>query len=342
MAPASRPGDARRRGALVVESQRREPWLGIEIRHFAALEALAGERSFHRAAARLGYTQGAVSQQLAALERAVGVKLVNRGGGSELTLTPAGKRLLVHVKTIRNRIQTAEQDLRAMALGSSGVLRLGVYQGIAPLLPRLLATFRTVGPDVRVAITDAPGDRELQKALQRDELDLAFVDMPVLPHPGLRVDELIRDEYVVVVAQNSRYFAGRSEIRPPDLRGVPLIAFKYLRSAELLLWSLRGSGVEPELLIRSDDTIILRAFANAGCGAALLPRLAVEPEARLRIIRLLDAHTVRRVGIAFSSSTSSTAVTGFIAAAHTVVKSFGSTNSDSRLEEAADETRSAV
>jgi DNA-binding transcriptional LysR family regulator len=339
MAPASRPGDARRRGALVVESQRREPWLGIEIRHFAALEALAGERSFHRAAARLGYTQGAVSQQLAALERAVGLKLVNRGGGSELTLTPAGDRLLVHVKTIRNRIQTAEQDLRAMALGSSGVLRLGVYQGIAPLLPRLLATFRTVCPDVRVAITDAPGDRELQEALQRDELDLAFVDMPVVPHPGLTVEELIRDEYVVVVAEDSSYFAGRSEIRPPDLRGVPLIAFKHLRSAELLLWSLRGSGVEPELLIRSDDDVILRAFANAGSGAALLPRLAVEAGGRLRIVRLLDAHTVRRVGVAYSSAAISTAVTHFVAAARTSV---GSAKGDSTLEQAADESRTRL
>jgi DNA-binding transcriptional LysR family regulator len=149
-----------------------------------------------------------------------------------------------------------------------------------------------------------------------------FVDMPDLPHTALVAEELMKDEYVVVVAEDSKYFVRRSAIRPTDLHGVPLIAFKHSRSTELLLWSLRSSGVEPDLLIRSDDNIILRAFTRAGSGAALLPRLALETDDRLRIVRLVDAHTVRRVGIAHSSAAISTAMSTFIAAARTVVQSF--------------------
>jgi DNA-binding transcriptional LysR family regulator len=309
---------ARRRGSLFVESERAEPWLGIEIRHFAALEALATERSFHRAAARLGYTQGAVSQQLAALERVVGVKLVNRGGGSELALTEAGERLLLHVKAIRSRIQTAQQELHAMALGSAGILRVGAYQTVASLLPDLLSAFRASCPDVLVAITDAAGDRELQEALHRDELDVAFVDMPVRPQLSIKVEELIRDEYVLVVSRDADYFVGREEVGPEDLRGIPLVGFKQSRSTELLLWSLRSRGVEPELLLRSDDNVFLLAFAGAGSGAAILPRLAADGNENLRVVHLRDVHSVRKIGVAYRPETSAASlpVAEFREAAH--------------------------
>src|SRR5919199_6366694 len=82
--------------AISLSTPAGDPWPGVEIRPFAALEALAAERSFGRAAARLGYTQPAVSQQLAALERAVGATLVSRRRGAELHLTPAGEQLLRH------------------------------------------------------------------------------------------------------------------------------------------------------------------------------------------------------------------------------------------------------
>jgi molybdenum-dependent DNA-binding transcriptional regulator ModE len=68
-------------------------WTGIELRHFLALEAVASERSFHGAARKLGYTQSAISQQIAALERVVGHKLIERPGGAQpvLRLTRAGE-----------------------------------------------------------------------------------------------------------------------------------------------------------------------------------------------------------------------------------------------------------
>jgi len=80
----------------MTESVGRSAWHGIEVRHLAALQALAEEASFHGAARRLGYSQPAVSQQLAALERIVGTQLVNRPRVSQpLTLTDAGVSVTV-------------------------------------------------------------------------------------------------------------------------------------------------------------------------------------------------------------------------------------------------------
>ena len=89
-------------------------WLGVEVRHFAALQALAHEGSFGRAAERLGYTQSAISQQIATLERIVGERLVERPGGPRaVSLTQAGTLLLRHAESIVARLQAAQADLDA-------------------------------------------------------------------------------------------------------------------------------------------------------------------------------------------------------------------------------------
>src|ERR671930_2454082 len=80
-------------------------WLGIELRHLTALEAVGREGSFGRAAKSLGYTQSAVSQQIAALERIVGSRLIERPGGPRrVSLTEAGELLLRHAEAIVARL----------------------------------------------------------------------------------------------------------------------------------------------------------------------------------------------------------------------------------------------
>src|ERR1700679_4127902 len=84
-------------------------WLGVELRHFAALDAVETEGSFGRAAVKLGYTQSAISQQIATLERIVGEQLIERPGGSRpVSLTEAGRLLLRHARAIVARLQAAQ------------------------------------------------------------------------------------------------------------------------------------------------------------------------------------------------------------------------------------------
>ena len=84
-----------------------DSWLGVELRHLAALQAVAEEGSFGRAATRLGYTQSAVSQQIGALERIVGMPVLHRppGGRRPLELTEAGRVVLAHARPLLARVK---------------------------------------------------------------------------------------------------------------------------------------------------------------------------------------------------------------------------------------------
>lgn len=87
-------------------------WQGVELRHLAALDAVARTRSFRGAAAELGYVQSAISQQIALLERVVGLRLIDRSPGPRpVRLTPGGEVLVRHADAILDIVRAAKQDL---------------------------------------------------------------------------------------------------------------------------------------------------------------------------------------------------------------------------------------
>lgn len=120
-----------------------DQWLGVELRHFAALDAVAQAGSFGRAAERLGYTQSAISQQIAALERIVGEKLIDRPGGPKpVSLTEAGSLLLRHAEAIVHRLEAARADMLALRAGETGALRVATYQSVGSrVLPAVMRRF---------------------------------------------------------------------------------------------------------------------------------------------------------------------------------------------------------
>src|SRR5712691_5104059 len=143
-------------------------WLGVELRHLAALEAIATEGTFGRAAERLGYTQSAISQQIAMLERIVGQRLIERPGGPRpVSLTEAGALLLRHADAIAARLQAAQADLTALDAGDAGPLRVGTYQSVgARVLPALLREFTAAWPNVDVVLRESADDRELVELVE--------------------------------------------------------------------------------------------------------------------------------------------------------------------------------
>jgi DNA-binding transcriptional LysR family regulator len=275
-------------------------WLGVELRHLAALQAVAGEGSFGRAAEALGYTQSAISQQIATLERVVGVRLVERPGGPRpVALTEAGRLLLRHAESIMSRLQAAQADMTALANGNSGALRIGTFQSVgAKVLPRILSRFREEWPDVDVQLRESAHDEELTAWVENGELDMTFVGMPA-EGEAIEEIELLRDPYVLLVSPDSP-FASRE--RTPTLKELVaerLIGYRVCRATQAIEAQLRMSGREPEFVFRSDDNGIVQGMVAAGVGVAIVPRLTVdERDTRVHIIELGARLQPRLIGIA--------------------------------------------
>jgi molybdate transport repressor ModE-like protein len=251
-------------------------WLGVELRHFLALEAVARTGSFAKAAASLGYTQSAVSQQIAALERMVGQRLVERPGGPKpVSLTEAGRLLLTHADAIAARVAAAQADLDALGKGEAGTLQVGVFQSVGQrILPELMRRYLGAWPEVEVTLTESADDEELLALVERGELDLTFADLPLIDGPFEWV-ELLRDPYVLVVAADSP-LAGRE--KPPTLREIAdldLISHKHCRTVKRLEPMF---GMPLDFVFRSDHNQTVQAFVAAGVGSALVPRLTMDPE----------------------------------------------------------------
>jgi DNA-binding transcriptional LysR family regulator len=298
----------------------RSAWQGIEVRHLAALIALAEESSFHRAARRLGYSQPAVSQQLAALERIVGRQLVNRPRPSQpLTLTEAGERLLVHARAIQTNFTLAEAELGA-STGSQ--LRVGTYQTIAAhLLPHVLRELNQTDPTIEVVLTDTPGDERLVRHLQEGELDLAFVDLPLRFERALRTEPLARDDYVLVLPRESERALSGKPVRVSELPELKLIGFKSSGSTQRIVTALRSSGVELQFALRSDDNSMIQGFVAAGFGAALIPGLAASLlSGELAILPFESPLPPRIIGLAWAREPGSgSAAATFVSTTRSVV-----------------------
>src|ERR687883_1593028 len=176
----------------------------VDLRQLTALEAVGRTHSFVAAARELGYTQSAISQQIARLERAVGQRLVERPGGPRpVALTDAGRLLLRHADAIVARLAAAKADLQALAGGEAGTLRIGIFQSVGErILPDVLRRFAASWPKVELALTESASDAELLELVERGELDLTFADLPLTDGPFESV-ELIRDPYVLVVPADS-------------------------------------------------------------------------------------------------------------------------------------------
>jgi DNA-binding transcriptional LysR family regulator len=278
-----------------------DTWLGLELRHLIALKAIAEEGTFGRAAKRLGYTQSAISQQIAMLERIVGRRLIDRPGGPRpVSLTEAGDLLLRHADAIAARLQAAQADLAALDAGDAGPLRIGTYQSVgARILPELLREFFAGWPQVEVTLQESADDRDLIELVERGELDLSFVVLPLDPGP-YEVVELFRDPYVLVIPAGSQL---ASRDRAPSLRELlehPLISNRTCRTTQRVEDRLRQAGREPNIAFRSDDNGTVQGLVAAGVGVAVVPRLTVdETDPAIRVVDLGDRVPPRLVGIAW-------------------------------------------
>jgi len=292
-----------------------DPWPGLELRHLVAFRAVARTQSFRAAAAELGFTQGAVSQQLALLERRLGRRLVDRRSGRRgVELTAAGALLLRHTDEILRRVAVARSDLQAQET-AGGVLRVGTFHSLsARLLPRIAATFTRVRPSTHLELVEERSADRLLELLGDGELDLAFIDVET-GDPRFEGEALFEDSYVVAVPAGSPQ-ARRKQITLDDLHGRPVLGFSCVGSQRRLEQTAAEAGRRLDVVLRADETATLHALVAAGAGVAVLPKLAIDPgNERVAAVPADQRLRPRPVAIVWSAERErSAAATAFVAA----------------------------
>jgi DNA-binding transcriptional LysR family regulator len=296
-------------------------WLRLELRYLAALKAIAATGSFGGAADELGYTQSAISQQIAALERILGEPLIDRPGGRRpVGLTQAGALLLSHAEVVLARMRIASTQLEALARGGTGTLRVGTYQSVGVrVLPRVAARLAETHPDLELDIHEASDDIELIEGVRDAELDVTFCVLPV--HSAACVtEELMSDRYLLLVEAESPLRDTR--VPPEALSTMPLIGYRGCRGEERVESYLRGLEIDLHRVAYADDNALIQAMVAEGRGVALLTELSIDhADPRTATVELDRWVPPRRVALAWHRDQDpSPALQAFIAAAREVTQ----------------------
>jgi DNA-binding transcriptional LysR family regulator len=272
----------------------------LDPRRLRVLREVATRGSFSAAAAALAFTQPAVSQQIAALERETGTTLIERGV-RPVRLTDAGRALMVHAEAVLAHLDEAQQELGEIAGLRRGRLRLASFPtAIATIVPHAVALFARRHPDVDLTVVD-DHQQGLIPRLARWELDLALIyDHEALPEPEVRLDRthLLDDPFDLLVPEGHP-LARRSSVALKELAdetwigGTPDGAY-----ARIVLHSCRVAGFAPRVVFGSDDYNAVQGFVAVGLGVAILPRLALTfPRPGLARVALAEP-PVRRIAAA--------------------------------------------
>jgi len=246
----------------------------IEFRALRALVAVADRGSFRAAAKSLGYTQSAISHQIAALERTLAAPMFTRPGGrGSIALTAAGDAAYRRARRVLGELDTLGADVAAIQRGEQAVLRIGVFQtATTELLPGALRTLREQRPDVEVILSEIHDSSRTFDRLAGGQLDLAFM---VNPEPDERVRSipLLDDPWVILTRRDSELAA--AEVVSFDLLdGVDLVAWTRRWRTQLELeeaW--RRKAINPRVVYRTDDNLALQRLVASGYGHACLDRL---------------------------------------------------------------------
>lgn len=269
----------------------------LDLRHLRALRAIADAGTFGRAAEWLGYTQSAVSQQVAALERALGAPVFDRPGGPRpVELTPLGTLLLRHADVLLDQADTAAHDVDRFLAGTLGRIDVGCFQSVlTAVVPSVLERLRGERPDVEVGLVQEELNDDLARAVVDGEVDVAF-----LHESDPRVDgvELFVDPFVLIAVDGD---VADGPIDPQVLHGAPVIAELDNPCQRRIDDGLRRQGVEPNVVFRTNDNLAVSAMVRAGMGMAVVPLLAVErADTRLSVHRLEPSIGPRHVSLAWA------------------------------------------
>jgi DNA-binding transcriptional LysR family regulator len=251
----------------------------LDVRRMKVLREVATRGSFSAAAEALSFTQSAVSQQIAALERETGVALLDRsrlGGRRRSSLTPAGRLLAAHAGRLVTVLGDAERELAELTGRVAGRVTVGAFTTVVAhlLAPAAAALLRT-SPDVQVRVVEVSDGRG-RGALRAGELDVLLTeaddadDAP--PAPDLVARHLLDDPYwVVVPAAWDPVEAVAPLLRRPWVASPPGTAARRILDRIAVQHDAGPLDLRHECL----EFPAALGLVTAGLGAAVVPALAL-------------------------------------------------------------------
>jgi DNA-binding transcriptional LysR family regulator len=255
----------------------------LDVKQLRVLKAVAEHGSFSAAAEALSYTQPAISQQVAALEKQAGATLVDRTSRG-VRLTEAGLALVDHAEVVLARLAAAEAELEAMAGVRGGRVRLSSFPTAgASLLPPAVALFTERHPEVELSFVEREPE-EAAQMLRSAELEVALVfeygemdrrDFERV-YDGLELHHLI-DDPMFLALPHEHPMARRQRVRLRDFADETWIQESGTHSwcGGLHRSACVAAGFEPRVGFQSDDYNVVQGLIASGVGISLLPSLAL-------------------------------------------------------------------
>src|SRR6476619_1008072 len=273
----------------------------LDVKRMRILKEVADRGSFSAAAEALSYTQSAVSQQIAALEREAGTQLVTRGSRG-IRLTEAGEALTKHADAILTRLADAEAELEAIAGLRGGRLRLAAFPTVgATLMPLAIANFRSRHPDIELTVRQLRPEDSIPM-LKAGELDIALTIEPsARPEDAEGIEsQFLLDDPMYAALPLGSPLASKAKLRLKDLASEPWIGTTVSCSCgELVRNHCIRMGFEPHITFESDDYLAIQGLVAAGVGVALIPTLALTAVRDDIVIRSLGNEApVRKIAAA--------------------------------------------
>ena len=249
----------------------------LDVRRLRVLREVAARGSFSAAAEALAYTQSAVSQQMAALEREAGTTLVERNARG-VRLTDAGRALVAHADVIVARLADAEAELEAIAGLRGGRLRVASFPTAgATLMPLAIARFRERHPGVELSM-DLAEPNESEARLKAGEWDLALTVLASMRagRDGLEHLHVLDDPFFVALPAGHA-LAQRRTVRLEELADEDWMLGSQgtCPDTSIFLRSCQRAGFEPRIAFHSDDYQAIQGFVAAGMGVSFIPDLAL-------------------------------------------------------------------
>lgn len=245
----------------------------VDPRRVLIFRSVARAGSISAAARELGWTQPAVSQHLSALEREAGTPLLLRGPRG-VSVTEAGRLLLVRADAVAGQLHMADEELAAVAQLRRGTVRLATYpSALATLVPEAVAELSERHPDVDVTLVDAEPPEALT-FLERGEVDLALIfgyeQAPL--GTGLRSRLVGAEPVHLILPRRGQHATG--QVALADLADQPWIV-GCVRCRAHLLELCHAAGFEPIERHSTDDYVVRQSLVAAGLGVTLLPAAAL-------------------------------------------------------------------